>query len=680
MAGNVNVTSNGIKKILSNYETPSAIAEYIWNGFDAKANTVAINYSVDNFGSLEYLEIIDNGYGINQNKLNSKFKPFYESEKAIKVSAPKHTSAMHGKNGVGRLTFFTFAKSAKWMTTFLNGKQYETNTIIINSSELTDYKVEKVDNESDFSGTIVTFTNIQISENQMNKVIIPFLIREFCWFLELNKHKNFQIKINNIPLDYEFNVAERDEKISITYSDSKSGKKTVFNIKFIQWKESLHQEYSKYYFLNDKENEVYKDHTTLNKKGDEFFHSVYIQSDYFKDFDFNSSENETQGKLFGKAKSSPEYRYLIKIINQVLRDKRKPFLRQFADKLIENYEETGILPVYKTEWEERFKKEDLIETLKSLYEIQPKLFTSLSINQKKTFVRFLDLLLDSNEREDIFKVLDEILDLSTKEREDLAKIFKTTKLNRVIETLKLIQDRYETINILKELVYNKDLKANEVDHLQKLIESHYWIFGEQYHLVTAAEPKFEEALRRYIYLLTDKDTVVEIDHPHRLKEMDIFACRQNTLLDRIENIVVELKHPQINLGNSQYSQVYNYLELIQKQPEFNAPNMSWEFYLIGNKFDSTNFIQNQIITNKPHGTRSLIMHLEEGRIKVYAKTWSEIFADFEIKYNYLNEKLKLEREYLITQVNSPEKAIQTVQENSAVQFKEIKIKSDHADL
>lgn len=676
MAGNVNVTSNGIKKILNNYQTPSAVAEYIWNGFDAKANTVILNYTVDNFGSLEYLEIIDNGYGINHNKLNSKFKPFYESEKAVKVSAPKHTSAMHGKNGVGRLTFFTFAKSAKWLTTFDNGKKkFETNTIIINSSDLTDYTAQKIDNESDFSGTIVTFTDIQISENQMDKIIIPFLIREFCWFLELNKHKKFQIIINNVPLDYESNIAERDEEISLAYTDSKSGGRTEFKIKFIQWKEALHQEYSKYYFLNDKQNEIYKDHTTLNKKGDEFFHSVYIQSDYFNDFDFNSSEKETQGSLFGRAKSSPEYRYLIKHISQVLREKRKPFLRQFADKLIDNYEETGILPVYKTEWEERFKKEDLIETLKSLYEIQPKLFTSLSINQKKTFVRFLDLLLDSNEREDIFKVLDEILDLSTKEREDLAKIFKTTKLNRVIETLKLIQDRYETINILKELVYNKDLKANEVDHLQKLVESHYWIFGEQYHLVTAAEPKFEEALRRYIYLLTDKDTAVEIDHPHRLKEMDIFACRQNTLLDRIENIVVELKHPQINLGNSQYSQVYNYLELIQKQPEFNAPNMSWEFYLIGNKFDSTNFIQNQIITNKPHGTRSLIMHLEEGRIKVYAKTWSEIFADFEIKYSHLNEKLKLEREYLTMQVNSPEKAIETVQANSAVQLKEIKIKS-----
>ncbi|OXA74852.1 Histidine kinase-, DNA gyrase B-, and HSP90-like ATPase [Flavobacterium aquidurense] len=673
MAGNVNVTSNGIKKILNNYEKPNSIAEYIWNGFDAKANTVSINYTVNDFGSLEFLEIIDNGYGINHSKLNSKFKPFYESEKAIKVSAPKHTSTMHGKNGVGRLTFFTFAHSAKWLTSFNDGKKNETNSIIINSNELTDFKVESVGNESDITGTIVTFTNIQISENEMDKVIIPFLIREFCWFLELNKHKNFKITINDIPLNYESNVAERDEKISITYSDSKSNNKTVFKIKFIQWRESLHQEYSKYYFLNDKENEVYKDHTTLNKKGDEFFHSVYIQSDYFKDFDFNSSENESQVKLFGKAKSSPEYRYLIKEINQILREKRKPFLRQFADKLIEQYEDTGILPNYKTEWEEKYKKEDLIETLKSLYEIQPKLFTSLSINQKKTFVRFLDLLLDSNEREDLFKVLDEILDLSTKEREDLAKIFRTTKLNRVIETLKLIEDRYKTYYKLRDLVFNPDLKADEVHHLQKLIESHYWIFGEQYHLVTAAEPKFEEALRRYTYLLTEKDTSVEIDHQHKLKEMDIFACRQNTLVDRIENIVIELKHPSISLGEEQYSQLHKYLQVISTQPEFNGSNVHWEFYLIGRKFSTSKYIEDLIDTNKNHGIPSLILSKDNGRIKVYAKKWSEVFADFEIKHSFLDSKLKLEREQLFNDLSTANEVIEAVKDNSAIQPKEIKI-------
>jgi hypothetical protein len=58
---------------------------------------------------LDFIELIDNGYGIDFEKLTSKFNPFYESEKAIEISTPKHTSTMHGKNGVGRLTFFTFA-------------------------------------------------------------------------------------------------------------------------------------------------------------------------------------------------------------------------------------------------------------------------------------------------------------------------------------------------------------------------------------------------------------------------------------------------------------------------------------------------------------------------------------------------------------------------------------------
>jgi predicted nucleic acid-binding protein len=116
------------------------------------------------------------------------------------------------------------------------------------------------------------------------------------------------------------------------------------------------------------------------------------------------------------------------------------------------------------------------------------------------------------------------------------------------------------------------------------------------------------------------------------------------------------------------------MELIQKQPEFNAPNMSWEFYLIGNKFDSSNFIQNHINTNRPHGINSLMMLLNEGRIKVYAKTWSEIFAEFEIKHNYLNEKLKLEREQLTLEINDANQAVMTAQVNSAIQPKEIIVK------
>lgn len=665
MANNVNITSKGIKKVLKNYNFSNAFAEYIWNGFDAKANTIEIRYEANELGKVDFIEVSDNGYGINYSRLNQKFKPFYESEKAIEISSPKHTSSMHGKNGVGRLTFFTFAHIAKWLSTYKEKDRFITCSISTSVNELNDFNAELIENNSDKTGTTVTFSDVQISKMDIESTIIPFLKKEFCWFLELNK-KN-KILINDELLDYSENISDYDDTLVIYYPKSR----TKFSIKYIQWKESLNKEFSKYYFLNSEDAEVYKDYTTLNKKADQYFHSVYIKSDFFDNFDFKSSEDENQMKLFGQAKNSQEYKYLINEINEFLRNKRKPFLKIFADRLIENYEESGILPSYENEWEEKYRKHDLIETIKSLYEVQPKLFTNLNKEQKKTFVRLIDLLLDSNERGSLFKILEEVVELETKEREDLAKLFQVTRFNRITETIKLIEDRYKAYYMLKDLVFNKDLKANEVDHLQKFIEKHYWIFGEQYHLVTAAEPKFEEALRRYIYLLTEKDESIEIEHQHRLKEMDIFACRQNKHIDSIDNIVVELKHPSINLGNSQYSQVYNYLDLIQKQQEFNAPNMNWEFYLVGNKFDSTNFIQNQINTNKPHGIKSLIMNLDNGRIKVYAKTWSEIFTDFEIKHSYLNEQLSLEREKLVNELQTANEVIESAGNNLAVQPEEI---------
>ncbi len=666
MASNVNITSKGIQKILKNYNPQQAIAEYIWNGFDANANTIDIKYFPNELGGMGTISISDNGYGINFNNLKQKFNPFYESEKTIEISNPKHTSVMHGRNGVGRLTFFTFAHLAKWSTTYKDGSDLHSGSIVISAGGLNTYDPNEESVNSDRTGTTVDFYNIQISKEDFEISIVPFLVSEFCWFLELNKDKNYKIIVNGDLLDYQNNIVNSEEEVDIVYKESN----THFKVRYIQWQAPLHKEYSKYYFINGNKEEVYKDYTTLNNKGDEFYHSVYIQSPFFSEFDFKSSDIDTQSNLFGKAKTSPEYKYLIKTINKYLRDKRKPYLRTFATRLIEEFEQDGIFPEYKNEWEEKYKKPQLQETLIGLYEAQPKLFSSLNISQKKTFVRFLDLLLDSNERDRLFVILDEIIELDSEERQDLEQLFKTTKLNRIIETIKLIEDRYKVIYQLRDLVYNPDLKADEVHHLQKAIESHYWIFGEQYHLVTAAEPKFDEALRRYHYLLYQEDVDAKIEHPDKYKEMDIFACRQNTLVNKIENIVIELKHPNINIGRKQYNQVDKYLEVIRKEPLFNASNMSWEFYLVGKDFDTSGQIERLLESHANHGIPSLIHWFEKGRVKVFAKRWSEVFAEFEINHKFLNEKLLLERNFLVNELTKADEVIISMKENTAIQPQE----------
>jgi hypothetical protein len=273
-----------------------------------------------------------------------------------------------------------------------------------------------------------------------------------------------------------------------------------------------------------------------------------------------------------------------------------------------------------------------------------------------------------------FTIIEGVIDLEPEEREDLSSILHKTTLSRVVNTIKLIEDRYKTYYSLKELIFNEELNAKEVPHLQDLIESHYWLFGEEYHLVTAAEPKFEEALKRYIFKTKGEIKETKIEHVHKNREMDIFACRQQKRENKIENIVVELKHPKIKLGEKEYSQVMKYLSVISSRPEFNAPNMSWKFYLIGNKFDTSKFIERQITTNKNHGEESLIFN-EEGRIKVYVKTWSQIFAEFELRHNFLDEKLKLEREKLYELSKDADEIVSNSKSNSASSPKEITIAS-----
>ncbi len=220
MVSSVKITSAGIKKILRNYNSKLAIAEYIWNGFDAKANTVYLDFSFNEFDSIDEINITDNGYGIDINKITKKFNPFYESEKIIEISSPKHISTMHGKNGVGRLTFFTFANNARWVTTFHDGNKLASGSIEISVDGLNTYQPTYIDTPlTKKTGTTVSFFNVSISKAEMENTILPFLICEFCWYLELNKSNNFQLIVNGIPLNYNSNIVDYVEDQKIIYKE-----------------------------------------------------------------------------------------------------------------------------------------------------------------------------------------------------------------------------------------------------------------------------------------------------------------------------------------------------------------------------------------------------------------------------------------------------------------------------
>lgn len=665
----VQITDQAIKRQLARISPEDAISEYIWNGLDAGATVIELKYKSEDFFNVNEFSISDNGTGIEFEQLGRKFIPFGESEKAFKRR--EENIALQGKNGYGRLTFFKFAHKATWNTTYKKGNENYSYSIVIESKAIDDYEpttpeLSRLEN----TGTEVVFQNVFIDfhTNYVDHKLIPYLTDEFAWYLEVHKDRGVQILVNGVPLEYESLILEKEDYIvSIQDNDKKS--QVEFACKFIQWKEKLNDEFSKFYFLNNENKLKHKTTTKLNRKGDQFFHSVIIKSDFFENFSFyedGTEELATKVNLFSEYGDGKVYRELIKQLNSFLKKKRKPFLHNYANVLIKMYEEEKVMPSFGNNAWDKIRKDEFETVVKELYEVEPALFVKLNTEQKKTFLHLLNLVLDSDERENLFPILQSIVELDPDDRVELEKILKTTKLNNIVKSLKLVHDRIIAIDKLKELVFNHNLRANERDHLQKVIEDHYWIFGEQYSLVCAAEDKFEKALRKYLYILRGTVEHISIDHPDKLKEMDILLVRQDSDTKSLNNVVVELKSPTIvtRLGSKELTQVKKYMSVILSIDEFNAQtNSTWDFYLVGQDYDDS--IAGEIENAKNHGEKDLAFKFKN--YKIYVKRWSEIFIDVDLRLKWINSKLQTEREKLSIESTNLNDTMTALKSTSAAQ-------------
>ena len=662
---NVMIGTAGIKKALSKYVSLKSITEYIWNGFDAQADTIKIKFLTNEFDVIQGVIIEDNGYGIEKEKLEEKFRPFLDSEKTF--DPDNRSSDTHGKNGVGRLTFFKFASCASWNTTYKKEDINYNYTINISADKLQDYVPTEATITNKPTGTIVTLSEIIVDLSK--EEIKDYILQEFCWYLALNKNKNYFIFFEDEALDYNC-LVEDSEPIEIQQDN------ISYMVSYIQWNCKINEEYSRYYFINTDDKEIGKRTTTLNNKADNFYHSVYIESELFDNFTF--TDNQLDGQIsmrnIPKTTKSKEYKYIKSEVDKFLRKKRRLFIDKHAfeivakmeiEKAFPNFNRDNVIDVY--------KKSQLEGIVKSIYTVKPNMFYGLSEDQKKTLVRLLDLIMQTNEVNSLITILEEIINMDSEERQDLCEMLNYTKMSNITKTIKLLKDRYKAVEELKLLLFDKELKANEVVHLQQFIEKHYWLFGEQYNLMTAAEPKFEEALRRWLSYLHKEYDEASIEHPDKLKEMDIFTVRRN-FDGSVSNVIVELKHPNINIGETQLSQVKKYMDVIFKQAEFNDPNATWDFYLVGNKFTTNGYIEGEIENCRNHGEKSLVYKVRN--FKIYVKKWSEVFNEFELKYKWLNEKLELERDKLVLTDKSADDIIKEQENNTAIQPKEYSVEGE----
>lgn len=656
----VTINNNSISSTATS-DYKKAISEYIWNGFDANAHIVSIDYEKDEFDNIKSLSITDDGEGINRSKLGETFGCYQDS---IKKKSFQWSSQIKGKKGKGRYSFTCFAKKAKWTSVYSSSKGNIEHSVSLTSGDLHHYNDEDNDTRLVYeqkTGTTVSFYDITLAYEALQREdFIDYLKKEFAVFLELNKSFDKRIIINGEVLDYKTIISESEEsEVQLANED---GSSFTFRLTFIRWEEKTKENYC-IYFLNEEMIEKYEQTTSLNKKDTDFHHSLYVQSSYFNSFIYEEKPNSPKD-AFGYVNQTDEiFKKLLKKAKEILIAQQHKFIKDVGGpNLIKRYEEKGIIRHSKNEYD-NILIEDLKETVKQIYGVEPKIFINLHDNQAKTIVGLLELLLQTDKRDNILLIIENIVKLTDEERSSLAGILQKTELSNIIQTIEMLEDRVKVVSALKSAIFNPIYGVDEVHDLQKMIEKSFWLFGEQYNIVTEAEPDFQQALDKYIEMLQKEKGISKsfankekLEHPDKNKEMDIFAFRQNMQNDIIENIVVELKHPKVKLGEVEVSQVKTYMNVITNAETFNSANMTWKFFLIGNDFDSSNYILNELDSQKSWGIKNLIHRVDRDGIKyeIFVYKWSDIFASFEIRHKFLMDKLQLKRD-LLTSSNAKDK-------------------------
>jgi hypothetical protein len=628
------ITSKSVEQSGLPTDFTKAIAEYIWNGFDANASEIQLKVDSNEIGHINDFSITDDGTGINIETIDQTFGHFLDSQKKNTFNKD---GFVKGKKGKGRYSFQQFSSKAIWNTTFKSKNNELLNyNIEIKDSSLQNFGIsEKKIVKDKKTGTTVRFESFNKLTGDLieNESFYDFLACEFGWFLYLNK--NYSLKVNDFEIDYN-SIIDKTIVFKENFNDFD------FEINFIRWKKNIGDKYY-YYFLNKEKKEKDRKHTSFNNKTEDFHHSVYIESSYFDAFKLSNAQTTTLNFEL-KDQNDITFKILLGFLNEKLSIEEKLFIKEYkAIELINKYHKQNVFPIFKNNPYDKLRKEDLEKVVKEIYCVQPKIFQGLKTVQSKTIVGFLNLLLDSDQRDDILNILDNIIKLTDEERTELSSTLNKTKLSAIVALVKLLENRFNTVLGLKHLVYNLEKFTNERDHIQKIIENNYWLFGEQYHLVSA-DKNFETLLNNYLaFLEKEKKDYKNIDDQSRLKRPDIFIARKSDIPDPNsdeymieENIIVELKRPSVIIGKSQYDQIEEYIRIIIREPRFSSETRTWKLILVGKDVDE--WITDKYESQKGKGKKFLVEAVKN--YEIYALKWDDLFRVFDIKHKHLINKLE----------------------------------------
>jgi len=242
----------------------------------------------------------------------------------------------------------------------------------------------------------------------------------------------------------------------------------------------------------------------------------------------------------------------------------------------------------------------------------------------------------------LHRVLKEVLELTPEQLADFDKLLDRTSLAAMIYMSKMVTDRLDFLYDLEAMLFDHGKKERLLERKELhrvLANGRTCVFGEQYTLAVDDKglTKVLEAHRHLLGEATPVSTPVTDAEGHT-RIVDLMLSKATHFADRRQHLVVELKRPSLKLTQTELGQITNYAVAVRKDDRFKTPDVSWEFWLLGDDMDEA--VQELVNRkNSPPG-----LYTEGERYRIWVRRWAEVLQENRQRLHFYREHLKYEPE------------------------------------
>ncbi|MEN4524164.1 ATP-binding protein [Pantoea agglomerans] len=620
---NVEVQIDYLDKV-SKSSALQAIAELVWNALDADADNVYVNLNESEFG-VSTISIEDDGSGIPYEKAERLFSSLGGSWKKDKLLSER-SRFLHGKEGQGRFKAFSIGRFIEWNTTYVFNDvlhEYKIKGTADNKKRIS--VSEKSHSHKVTSGTTVTiFEMLKNFSSLTSKKLSEFLSATLA--LYISKYPVVKVFVNGEQIDPTAQVLLDTTYTldDVLYSDESYS----YELQIIEWKTAKENEV----FLCDQEGFPLISYEKKIRGTSTHSYSVYLKSAHL-----TKLSHEGTISLMDLEPS------LRPALQQAEIQIKAHFSKRDQEKhreLIDKWKSEGVYPY-------NGKSENIVEEAErkvfdimalNVIEYIPQ-FDTGDIKLKKFQFKLLRHIVGSCP-DDLRTILEEVLSLSRDKQAELAGILKDASISSVINVSKIITDRLKFIAGLESLLFEKESRKvfKERSQLHKIMADNTWFFGESFTL-SVNDKSLTEVLKEHLKSLGVKipvdEKVTRIDGSVGIVDLMLTKSIGKNYADEREHIVIELKAPKVNIGQTEIEQVKSYAYAVAEDQRFIGLKTKWNFWVISN--DLTPYARRELQqTNLPDGA---IYKAEE--MTIWIKTWSQLIQENKHRLDFLKEQLNI---------------------------------------